>query len=234
MPRYLKFSILKKYLKASISNIQYNIIDNVWWYQFDISGYTEIPGLCEFPDFDEYSDYDYDSHYEEIEDKEECLQTCLRKWRSFNDAAGCIFIKPQCIFLKTGTIIGGSGDSDINTCWKFGGGNGLYSLTFLQNISNNFFTRYKKCVANINIIHWHVLACNPACQSPETCDGIDTDFVCKCGTASSCVELVSASFCDATNNICKCSATVDACTGGQACVDGQCGKKGCFMLNILG
>ena len=86
--------------------------------------------------------------------------------------------------------------------------------------------------------------CDPACQSPETCgytfdystssSSLTYDIACKCGTASSCVELVSASFCDATNNICKCSATVDACTGGQACVDGQCGKKGCFMLNILG
>ena len=71
-------------------------------------------------------DYDYDHHYDydfADEDKEQCLQSCLQKRRSVDDAAGCYFQKSdgQCIFLKTGTIIGGSGDSDIGTCWKFGG-----------------------------------------------------------------------------------------------------------------
>ena len=101
-----------------------------------------MPGKCEFTDdSNDYWDYDYDYHYDydfADEDKEQCLQSCLQKRRTFDDAVGCYFQKSsgQCIFIKTGTIIGGSGDSDIGTCWKFGEGNLLYSLIFLHNISN--------------------------------------------------------------------------------------------------
>ena len=99
-----------------------------------------MPGKCEFTDdSNDYWDYDYDYHYDydfADEDKEQCLQSCLQKRRSVDDAAGCYFQKSdgQCIFLKTGTIIGGSGDSNIGTCWKFGEGNLLHSLIFLHNI----------------------------------------------------------------------------------------------------
>ena len=91
-----------------------------------------MPGKCEFTyDSNDYRDYEYNFHYDyEIadEDKEQCLQSCLQQRRSVDGAAGCYFQKPsgQCNFLKTGTIIGGSGDSDIGTCWKFGEG---YSQT---------------------------------------------------------------------------------------------------------
>ena len=109
-----------------------------------------MPGTCEF--FDDsydysYFDYDYEIDYDFAdEDKEQCLQSCLQKRRTFDDAVGCYFQKSsgQCIFIKTGTIIGGSGDSDIGTCWYFGEGKVLYSLIFLHNIS--------KSVANFNIL----------------------------------------------------------------------------------
>ena len=99
-----------------------------------------MPGMCQLTneDYDIY-DYDYDDHYGYDFDKDQCLQSCLEKRSSVDDAAGCYFQKwdGRCIFLKTGTIIGGSGDSDVGTCWKFREGNVLYSLIFLHNISNN-------------------------------------------------------------------------------------------------
>ena len=106
-----------------------------------------MPGKCEFTDdSNDFLAYDYDYDFAD-EDKEQCLQSCLQKRRSVDDAAGCYFQKSffcktgqkspsKCIFLKTGTIIGGSGDSDIGTCWKFGEGNVLYSLIFVHNIYN--------------------------------------------------------------------------------------------------
>ena len=97
-----------------------------------------MPGKCEFTVAWHIWHCDYDYHYENDEDKEQCLQSCLQKRRSVDDAAGCYFQKTDggCIFLKTGMIIGGSGDSYVGTCWKFGEGNLLYSLIFLHNISN--------------------------------------------------------------------------------------------------
>ena len=109
-----------------------------------------MPGECEFTEPSNlFWDYDYDHHYDydfADEDKEQCLQSCLQKRITFDDAVGCYFQKPigQCNFLKTGTIIGGSGDSDIGTCWYFGEGKVLYSVIFLHNIS--------KSVANFNIL----------------------------------------------------------------------------------
>ena len=102
-----------------------------------------MPGNCEFMDPDNgVWDYGFDTHHDydfADEDKEQCLQSCLQKRRSVKDAAGCNFRKwnGQCNFIKTGMIIGGYGNSDIEfigTCWKFGGGNVLYSLIFLHNI----------------------------------------------------------------------------------------------------
>ena len=84
-----------------------------------------MSGTCEFSDpSNSHWDYDYESHYDHDyaeEDKDECLQSCLEKRRSANNAAGCYFKKDwgQCIFLKTGTIVGSSGDSEKGTCWKF-------------------------------------------------------------------------------------------------------------------
>ena len=90
-----------------------------------------MSGSCEFsnPDND-YSVYDYDYHYDydfADEDKEQCLQTCLQKSKVFPHAVGCYLQKSSglCIFLKTGTIVGSSGSSDSDTCWKFHEGNTL-------------------------------------------------------------------------------------------------------------
>ena len=100
-----------------------------------------MPGMCEFSDpSNNYWDYDYEYHnygttitnithdydYAEV-DKDECLQSCLEKRRSVDNAVGCYFETwgfinetwGTCIFIKTGTIVGSSGDSDIGTCWKF-------------------------------------------------------------------------------------------------------------------
>ena len=84
-----------------------------------------MSGTCEFTDpFNDYDAYDYEDHYDldyAEEDTNQCLQSCLEKRRTFPNAVGCYFWKPygQCIFLKTGTIVGASGDTDTGTCWKF-------------------------------------------------------------------------------------------------------------------
>ena len=87
--------------------------------------YTEISGVCEFSDpSHDYSYYDYEYHYDydfAEEDKEQCLQSCLKKSKMIDYAVGCYFEKSsgQCIFLKAGTIVGASGLSDAGTCWRF-------------------------------------------------------------------------------------------------------------------
>ena len=91
--------------------------------------YTESAGNCEFsnPDYDsDYgwtyydNEYHYDYDYAE-EDKEQCLQSCLQKSRKIDHAVGCYFWKTygQCIFIKSGTIVGASGIADTGTCWRF-------------------------------------------------------------------------------------------------------------------
>merc|ERR1712141_270753 len=50
------------------------------------------------------------------------------------------------------------------------------------------------------------------------CDG----GTCKCGSAASCEGETTGAFCDATNNVCKCSADVDKCTAPNECNNGQC------------
>ena len=99
---------------------------------------TEMPGSCKFsnPDYDYYI-YEYDYHYDHDyadEDKEQCLRTCLQKLQMFPNAVGCYFQKStgQCVFLKTGTILGSSGASDPDTCWKFHEGEFLYGLMCLH------------------------------------------------------------------------------------------------------
>ena len=82
-----------------------------------------MSGACKFSDPSKsHDDYDYEYHYDYDyveEDKDECLQSCLEKRRSVSNAAGCIFMSwGECIFLKTGTIVGSSGESK-HTCWKF-------------------------------------------------------------------------------------------------------------------
>ena len=59
-----------------------------------------------------------------------------------------------------------------------------------------------------------------ACSnSGETCQS----GTCKCGTASTCVGQTSGTYCDAANNVCKCSSTVDACSGTtDTCDSGTC------------
>ena len=61
---------------------------------------------------------------------------------------------------------------------------------------------------------------NDACSnSGETC----SSGSCMCGTASTCVGQASGAYCDATNNVCKCSSTVDACSGtSDTCTSGLC------------
>ena len=84
-----------------------------------------MSGTCEFSDpSNTYYEYDYEYHYDydyAEEDKDECLQSCLEKRNSVNNAPGCFFEKDTgaCMFLKSGTIVGSSGDSEKGTCWKF-------------------------------------------------------------------------------------------------------------------
>ena len=98
-----------------------------------------MSGECEFInpsndyEFHHYNYYEYESHYDHDhaeEDTNQCLQSCLEKRKTFHNADGCFFWKKygQCTFLKTGTIVGASGDSDVGTCWKFYPGNLLYIL----------------------------------------------------------------------------------------------------------
>jgi len=48
---------------------------------------------------------------------------------------------------------------------------------------------------------------NVVCQSPETCK----NGVCKCGKNSSCYGLLSGSFCDSENSVCKCTKDLNSC-----------------------
>ena len=118
-------------------------------------------GSCEFsnPDND-YSVYDYDYHYDydyADEDKEQCLQTCLQKSKVSPHAVGCYFQKSygKCIFFKTGTIVGSSGSSDSDTCWKFHEGNTLcecrllYRFFFLESAKMIYLFMY--CILNFRI-----------------------------------------------------------------------------------
>ena len=52
---------------------------------------------------------------------------------------------------------------------------------------------------------------------------------CKCGNSDSCVGNITGSFCDSSNNKCKCAQNVDACKNGQTCNDGQC--KGIIAIH---
>ena len=96
--------------------------------------YTKGSGVCEFKDAsNDYFDYDYDEHWDydyAEEDKEECLQSCLKKSEAIDHAVGCYFNQHdgQCMFFKSGTIVGASGDRDDGTCWKFHLGNMLHKL----------------------------------------------------------------------------------------------------------
>ena len=83
-----------------------------------------MSGTCEFSvASNTFLEYDYEYHYDydyAEEDKDECLMSCLEKRRSVDNAVGCYLETwGRCIFIKTGTIVGSSGDSDIGTCWKF-------------------------------------------------------------------------------------------------------------------
>ena len=105
-------------------------------YQYD---YTELSGECKFsnPSAD-YSYYDYDYHYDNDfadEDKVQCLKSCLQKSRQFVNAKGCFF-QPStgfCIFIKDGSIVGASGDSNAGTCWILHLGD-IYSILLMINI----------------------------------------------------------------------------------------------------
>ena len=49
------------------------------------------------------------------------------------------------------------------------------------------------------------------------------DGVCYCGSSTSCAGVTSGAYCDATNNVCKCSSTVAACSGTtDTCTSGAC------------
>ena len=107
-------------------------------YNISEKSVTEMAGNCEFsdPDYD-YDHYDYDYHYDHDyadEDKDQCLHTCLKKLELNPHAVGCYFQKSigQCVFLKTGTIVGSSGSAATGTCWKFNEGNIRYGLICLN------------------------------------------------------------------------------------------------------
>ena len=57
----------------------------------------------------------------------------------------------------------------------------------------------------------------------ETCD--KTMNKCVCGSSESCEGKKTGSYCDVSNNICKCSLTEADCTGlNQECIGGVCGR----------
>ena len=60
----------------------------------------------------------------------------------------------------------------------------------------------------------------------EKCNVVQTavafEGVCKCGKSNSCDGNEKGSYCDATQSICKCSATVDACPEGHTCINEAC------------
>jgi hypothetical protein len=64
------------------------------------------------------------------------------------------------------------------------------------------------------------------CGTSDACSNTNelcTSGSCKCGTASTCVGQTSGTYCDATNNVCKCSSTVAACSGTtDTCDSGTC------------
>ena len=73
--------------------------------------------------------------------------------------------------------------------------------------------------------------------SGEVCDKTTNPGLCKCGTASSCAGLTTGSYCDASNNICKCTSSLAACTDstvGSICVpDGNGGSGDCNCTSSL-
>ena len=89
-----------------------------------------MPGMCKFSDPSHYYwsyDYEYLDDYDFYDyaekDKDGCLQSCLEKRRSVDNAVGCYLETwGRCIFIKTGTIVGASERSDASTCWRFSSG----------------------------------------------------------------------------------------------------------------
>ena len=124
----------------------------------------EMPGSCEFsnPDND-YSDYDddWEHDFDFVDtDKEQCLQTCLQKLKLNPHAVGCYFAQDigHCVFLKSGTIVGSSGASDPDTCWKFHQGNifadqcacfNIYLITSIQ-VGNRLKISYNIVITKAN------------------------------------------------------------------------------------
>ena len=83
-------------------------------------------------------------------------------------------------------------------------------------------TVYIPCLGNVTSTIQCVLECDPFCTSPEICNAIDGR--CSCGNNASCVGLATGSFCDRVSSTCKCSEKLDACTGGEECLNGKCGN----------
>ena len=68
-----------------------------------------------------------------------------------------------------------------------------------------------------------------ACVGSETCEEVTLtsglkEMRCKCGNDDTCDGSAQAPYCDTTlsPNKCRCSSTVDACTGQQTCLGGKC------------
>ena len=60
----------------------------------------------------------------------------------------------------------------------------------------------------------------------ETCNVVQPadafEGVCKCGESDSCTGNEKGSYCDESQSLCKCAATVDACSEGHTCINGEC------------
>ena len=69
----------------------------------------------------------------------------------------------------------------------------------------------------------------PCSNSGEHCQS----GKCMCGTESSCKGKRTGSYCDDLSSTCKCSRTVDSCTEGIDCDNGECSGKGMTHPTVL-
>ena len=103
-----------------------------------------MPGKCDLTDGGYWDRVDVNS----VQDKDQCLQSCLEKSKDIYNPAGCSFEKEQysepphqCVFIvyetyiylhKPDTIIESSGMSTQGNCWILHKGKAIYCLHTLQ------------------------------------------------------------------------------------------------------
>ena len=83
-----------------------------------------------------------------------------------------------------------------------------------------------KCSSEVESCNLGQICLNGRCEPEPSCANPGETYVggvCKCGRSPSCDGSLTAPFCDASNNVCKCSSTVDSCKNlGETCQNGQC------------